>query len=138
MVKTMGMVVVAACAARADATSPVAAITATWGPTSSAARAGRPTILDVDAIAFDIADILQALTKGRRVEIVELGRGGIEKSDHRQRRLLRRRRSRPGQRAAESPNKFAALELIESHRYFRQAGCVGGCRGTPSGGVRAI
>jgi len=76
--ETIGMVEVAAMAARAEPTSPVAPITATLSATSSAALrwqqavvAFAPAIFDPDILAFDEAFILKALAKRRGVELVE-------------------------------------------------------------------
>ena len=77
---TIGIVVVAAFAASA-AGVPVAAITATWRRTRSAANAGnrsvfalRPAIFDRDVLALDIAVSLKPLTEGGQHARVRLGR----------------------------------------------------------------
>src|SRR5262249_29236981 len=51
--------------------------------------------------------------------------------------LLRPHRKGPSNSAAEQRYDRASLELTKLHRCFRQTDCVGGCRGTPSQGVRA-
>jgi hypothetical protein len=58
-----------------------------------------PAVFDRDVLAFDQARVFQALAEC--TQAVSFGRRGVEKSDHRHRRLLRMRRERPRRRAAE-------------------------------------
>ena len=105
--KTMGIVVVAALAANAAAVPPVAAITATCRRT----RFGRqrrqpidlilgPAVFDRHVLALDIAGVLEALAKSAQTVRERVRRSGVEKPDHRHRRLLRARRERPRRRRA--------------------------------------
>jgi hypothetical protein len=68
----------------------------------------RPAVVDRHVLALDIAGLFEALAKGAQPLGNILGRSGFEKADHRQRRLLRARRARPGgSRAAEQRDEFA-------------------------------
>src|SRR5262249_26091486 len=75
----------------------------------------RPAIFDRHVAAFDVAGFLQGLTECSRHWLVSGRRLGVEKSDHRHRRLLRARRERPRDgRAAEQRDELAALHSITS------------------------
>src|SRR5262245_32018080 len=82
---------------------------------------GQPVVLvlceaidDRHVLAFDVARLLQALMECAQTLRDIVGRSQIEKSDHRQRRLLRARRQRPRRRAAEDRDKLAAFHSITS------------------------
>ena len=60
-----------------------------------------PTIFDRHVPALDVASFGQALVKSSNQLAPGVQRRGIEKSDHRHRRLLRPRDERPSSRAAE-------------------------------------
>ena len=62
----------------------------------------RPVKFDRDVAAFDIAGFTQASSKRPDIVSVRLGRAGVEKPDHRHRRLLRARRERPRRTAPPS------------------------------------
>ena len=55
--------------------------------------AGSPAILDAHVLAFDVAALLQTLSKRNREQ--RRGRAGAEDTDDRHHRLLRTRRQRP-------------------------------------------
>src|SRR5262249_35359680 len=68
----------------------------------------RPTVFDRNVLPIDIAGFLQALTECGRHGLEAVSRAGVEKPDHRHRRLLRARRERPRHgRAAEARNELA-------------------------------
>ena len=78
----------------------------------------RPAVFDSDVFAFDIAGFFQAALESDH-ERNPLGGGrAAEKSDHRRRRLLRARRTRPRRRACESQDELAPPQL-ERHLYPR-------------------
>jgi hypothetical protein len=67
-----------------------------------------PTVFDKHVMAFDIAGLAEALPKGSSGTRIFPGRSAIEKSDHRQCRLLRTRRERPHRcGAADERDEFA-------------------------------
>lgn len=71
-----------------------------------------PSILDPDILAFDETDVLKTLPKRRRVEVVEFGRSGIEKPDHRHCRLLSSRRLvQTDQRTSSHGEKLPSFHL---------------------------
>ena len=85
----------------------IAAITATWRRTRSAAMrrqsivlALRPAIFDRHVPALDIAGFAQALAERGEPGSVCFGRRAVQEPDHRHRRLLRARRERPRRRRA--------------------------------------
>ena len=107
--KTMGIVVVAALAAIA-AGVPVAAITVTRRRTRSAASSGSRSYwpsaqryIDCYILAFDIADVFEAMRNARKRSDTASGDLGVKKADHRHRRLLCARRS--GHAAAAPPTR---------------------------------
>ena len=119
-VKTIGIVVVAALAASAAACRPVAAITATWRRTNSAASAGSRSILTLGPAVFDrhVLDPRRSRSPSGPGEMPRrrcrepVRRLAVEKPDHRHRRLLRARRERPRRRrAAEQRDELAALSF---------------------------
>jgi hypothetical protein len=58
----------------------------------------------------------QALAERPRAQRVQIGRCGVEESDHRYRALLSARRERPsGRRAANQRDDLASLHSIEWH-----------------------
>jgi hypothetical protein len=71
----------------------------------------RPAKLDRDIAALDVAGIAQALAESVDQVAECVGRAAANESDHRHRRLLRARRERPRDRAAEQGD-----ELAPSHR----------------------
>ena len=75
----------------------------------------RETVFNNDVLALDIARFFQALAKRRQDICILAGPPAVEKSDHRQRRLLRARRDWPRRRAAENGDERAASQLIELH-----------------------
>src|SRR5262245_2337638 len=69
----------------------------------------RPSVFDRDVLAFDIAGFLQTLTERGRHGPIPVGRGAVEKPNHRHRCLLRTRGHRPRRgRAAEQRDELAA------------------------------
>src|SRR5262249_59764160 len=91
-----------------------------------------PAVIDADIAMLDIASLAQAAPE-RRDEVRELaGRFQAEKPDHRHRRLLRMRRERPRNRAAEQRDELAARHSITSSA---RASSVGG---TLRPSVRAV
>src|SRR5262249_14987081 len=75
----------------------------------------RPTVLDGDVLALDIACFLQALAKRRQEKGGWLRESGVEESDHRHCRLLRPRLERPsGRRGAHERDELSALHSITS------------------------
>src|SRR5262245_60705726 len=85
--KTMGIVVVAALAAKAETGPSAEAITVTCRRTNSPG-AVRPAVFDCDVLALDMARLLQPLSKRAQTLHVVLKRCGAEEPDHRQRLLL--------------------------------------------------
>jgi hypothetical protein len=90
IVKTIGIVEVAVCAARAEATSPVAAIAATpfrgellREPRQRVVIVVRPAFLDANIAAFDEARLRKPFAKGIRVETIRRRRRAVEKADQR-------------------------------------------------------
>ena len=55
----------------------------------------RPTVFDRHVPPFNIAGITQAIAKRLHAVFKSVSRQAVEKSDHRQRRLLRPRSQRP-------------------------------------------
>jgi hypothetical protein len=104
-VNTIGIIEVAALAARAEASLPVAAITATLRPIRSAAIAGSRSSWPcaqqysiATFLALDITGLVHPLEKrGHQVRVL-VRRLAIEEPDHRHRGLLRARRNRPRNR----------------------------------------
>jgi hypothetical protein len=71
----------------------------------------RPAIFNGDVAAFEITRLAEAAAEGGHHVCVWLRRGAMEKSDHRQRRLLRARRERPRCRgAAECGQQFPSSD----------------------------
>ena len=72
----------------------------------------RPSIFDNHVLAIDVAGFAQPFEKSRQLPRVNLGRSGVEKPDHRHRRLLRTRRKRPCCRStAEKCDELAPLHV---------------------------
>ena len=121
-VKTMGIVVVAALAANAEAGEPPATITATCRRTKFGRQRRQsihlifgPAVFDRDVLALDMAGFFEALAKCAQAVGERVGRCAVEKPDHRHRRLLRARRKRP--RAAAPPSSVMnSRRLIRSPR----------------------
>src|SRR5262249_26298193 len=68
-----------------------------------------------NVLAFDVSGLPEALAKSAQIIPEGLGRLGMQKSNHRHRRLLRACRERPrDRRAAEQGDKLAALHSITS------------------------
>src|ERR1700730_2122334 len=77
----------------------------------------RPTVIDRDVLAFDVASFAYALSKCGPKR-VPFGRADVHETDHR--RLLRARRNRPcsGRRcAAEHGDELSPSDLIEWHLF---------------------
>ena len=118
MLNTMGMVVVAALAAKPAAGLPSVAMTATRRLTRSVASSGS-RLLSFCAQRNSIATFLpskkpvfaQAFAEARDDIGAAVRRAGVEESDHRNRRLLRVRGERPRNRPAKQRDEFAALHL---------------------------
>jgi hypothetical protein len=109
MLKTMGIVVVAAWAASAAGVLPGVATTDQIGRHSrqSIVLAVRPAIFDRHVLSIDIPHLAQALAEGEQTARPGVRRCAAEEPDHRHRRLLRARRERPrGCRAAEQRNEL--------------------------------
>src|SRR6516164_9380253 len=113
---TIGMAVVAALAARAVASPPIAAITDSWRRTRSAAKVGQtvvltlcPAVLEDDITAFDVTDLAQALVERGEARRICVGRQPAEIADDRRGRPLRARRKRPSRRrtAAKQDDEIA-------------------------------
>src|SRR5262249_50755290 len=75
----------------------------------SIVAAARPAIDDGDVAAFDKSRLLEAEPERVEVRRERFGRSAAEKSDHRNRRLLRARGERPSRRAADEHDEAAAL-----------------------------
>src|SRR5262249_53860848 len=75
----------------------------------------RPPPFDRYVAALNVTGFAQPLAKcGDGPRVATLGPTGVDKPDHRQRRLLRARRERPCGYAAEQRNELAALHSITS------------------------
>src|SRR5262249_22187156 len=71
-----------------------------------------PAVFDRDVLTFHKSGFVEAFAEGGQIEPIVVERTDTEKSDHRQRRLLRARRERPcGRRAAEKRYEHATLHL---------------------------
>src|SRR5262249_8224830 len=82
----------------------------------------RPAIFNRDGAAFGVAHFVQPLPECGRGLRGPLGRGWVEKSDRRGRRLLPARRERPrGSRAAKQRDELPAFHLTEWHSVPRQS-----------------
>src|SRR5262249_54043820 len=84
----------------------------------------RPAILDEHILTLNVTGFLKACAE-RRYEVRPLeSRAGIEKPDHRRRRLLRPSRHRPRNRAADQGNELAASahSMISSARASKSGG----------------
>jgi hypothetical protein len=68
----------------------------------------RPAVFDRNILAFDVADFPQASAERRSGRCGGAGRSA-EEPDHRQRRLLRARRTRPSRRPNEKRDELARL-----------------------------
>jgi hypothetical protein len=83
-----------------------------------------PAVFDRDVLAFDIACFLEALAKPPHEVRDSISRSGIEKPNHRHRRLLRARRQRPKQRrrrgGAEERDEIPPFHLAQYHRLPRR------------------
>ena len=118
LVKTIGIVVVEVFAARLAGVL-VAAMTETLaanqvvGQCSQAIELSvRPAIFDRYILAFDIAGFLQTLTECVHLGRVAVRRCAIEKSDHRERLLLRTHREWPCRHhTAEKRDEIASLHV---------------------------
>ena len=73
-----------------------------------------PAKFERNVLAFDVSGLLEALAKSAQILREGYGRCGVQKSDHRHRRLLRARRERPCSRAAEQRDELAPLHSITS------------------------
>jgi hypothetical protein len=82
-----------------------------WQPTELVLR---PAVFDHDVLALDIASFCQALAKRGQDACVLARCPGVEKPDHRQRRLLRARCERPRRRTAEQRDELAPLQWLNS------------------------
>src|SRR5262249_60890794 len=119
IVKTIGSVVVARLAARAVGSPPVEAITAnlTLDQLSrqhrqSVALTLCPAPFDRNISAFRIASFIETLPKRGNCVGQRVRRLGIEKTDHRHRRLLRARREWPRRRStSEQRDELAAFHV---------------------------
>src|SRR5262245_1311110 len=70
---------------------------------------------DCHVLTLDIAGVFEALAKCAQPVRYGVGRPAVQKSDHRQRRLLRACRERPrDRRAAEKRDELAAFHSITS------------------------
>jgi hypothetical protein len=77
----------------------------------------RETVFDRQVLALDIAGFLQPLPEGNHTVIFGLSRLGAQPPDHRQRRLLRARRERPGGRRTAKKG----YELASPHGAYPKA-----------------
>jgi hypothetical protein len=74
-----------------------------------------PAVFDSDVLALDMSGVGQTLPERRDNRRIVAKRPAVEKSDQRQRRLLRARRERPsGRRATDQCDELAALHSITS------------------------
>ena len=120
VVKTMGIVVVAAFAARCpgrigDDHGHLTTNQLSRHRRHSVVLPLRPAIFDRHVLALDIAGFLQALTERGHHGRVPARRCAVEEPDHRHRRLLRPRRQRPRRRAAEQGDELAPPQVVELH-----------------------
>src|SRR5262249_20856326 len=74
----------------------------------------RPTVIDRDVLAFEIAGISQTLPEPGHKVCRGAGRPSAEEPDHRHRGLLRARRERPRGRAAKQRYELAPPHSITS------------------------
>src|SRR5262245_66137386 len=106
----MGIVVVAAFAARAVAVPIGTTITVTCRRTRSAAKSARRLLSPCaqrNSPTLDIAGLGKPISERRDVVNTGLGRTWMEKADDRQTCLLRPRRQRPRRRAADQADEGA-------------------------------
>jgi hypothetical protein len=83
----------------------------------------RPAVFDRHVMAIDVTGFAQPFEKGRQLSRVTLGRSGVDKPNHRHRRLLRPRRERPSdRRAAQKRDKLAPLHVLPK---LRRQHCIG-------------
>src|SRR5262249_18103446 len=83
-----------------------------------------PAVFDRYVPTLDIAVFCQPLPKRGQEVCILLGRPGIQKSNHRQCRLLRARRERPRGRTAEERDELASLyhSITSSARVTSEGG----------------
>jgi hypothetical protein len=70
------------------------------------------TLLDENVAAFDETGLAEAFAEGRDHACAQLGRTWIDKSDHRDRALLRARRKRPNARGADKRDELAPSHAL--------------------------
>jgi hypothetical protein len=76
----------------------------------------QPAVLDSDFLALDVAGFVEGFTERTNTAHGGLLRLSVDEADHRHRRLLRARVSRPRCRcAAEQCDEVAPFQLIELH-----------------------
>ena len=91
-----------------------------------------PSVLDCDVLAIDIAGIGQPLLEIGQTSARLVSRCQVNKSDHRQRRLLCVRRDRPcRRRAAKRDDEFSSLD-VNCHATVPWGSCNGEDDITPS------
>jgi hypothetical protein len=115
----MGIVVVAAFAARSEGAPPDVAISECW---QSIELAPRPAVFDRDVAALDITVFAQALAERAQTVCGQIRRSAIKKPDNWHCWFLCPRSQRPSLRAAEADNEFAPFHLQSSK--FKIAGRV--------------
>jgi hypothetical protein len=82
----------------------------------ASARILGPAVIDCDALALDLAGILEASAKAAQTLRQRVRRLAVEEPNHRHRWLLRPRRDRPrSRRTAEQRDEFAPSKLIKLH-----------------------
>jgi len=97
---------------------------------------GVPALVDREVLALDEAE--PPKLRKKRDMMGRLAWTGEHRTDPiNPPGLLRACPNGPSNSAAEQQYDHAPGKLIQSHRCFRQAGCVGGCRGGQSRAVRA-
>ena len=82
----------------------------------------RPAIFDRHGLALDIPGLAQALAKRGQKVCILAGRPGVEEAYHWRRRLLRARRERPCNRAAEKRDELAPPHV--GHRAYSRLGAA--------------
>src|SRR5262249_48923463 len=84
----------------------------------------RPAIFDLDVLAFDISCLFQSLVERTQADRVsgQVRRCAAEEPDHWHRGLLRPRRDRPHDRAAEQRDELSAVHSITSSGRARSDG----------------
>jgi hypothetical protein len=82
----------------------------------------RPAVFDLYVLAIDVVGLVQSVPERGHLKCVRIKRRDAEKSDYRHRLLLRARRERPCDRAAEQRDELAPFYLTELHLTLDEPG----------------